>query len=296
MTFAPRTLRDLEAFWVQSGGRSLGIVGSPSHTGGYHLGRDRLYDGPGPGQGDRDYSVQTARDKAGLSDAASAIDLGRLNGSLPALYRFSRWLVEQCRANAPGTRDIREIIYSPDGERVLRWDRQRGYASAPIAGEGDDSHLTHSHVAYYRDAQDRDKRPAFAPYFAAPLPPEDDMPVVSTYIPGQIARIMDATGPANIRSAPSLTAPLVRSIPKGAAESWTVTGWVKGETLAGSDQWITRWDAGKWEYTHRVNVQLVAPPVADCTAAVKAATDPLVARIDAIKAKVAANAADIADD
>ena len=40
----------------------------------------------------------------------------------------------------------------------------------------------------------------------------------------------------------------------------------------------------------------IDPPAADCTAAVKAATDPLVARIAGIKAKVASGASDVADD
>ena len=264
MTYNPATLRDLGAYWTAQGGVNLGVVGNAAHTYGYHLGKDRLKTG--------DYSIQTTRDKAGLTDAASAIDLGRLDGSLPALYRFSRWLVARCRENAPGTRDFREVIYSPDGVKVLRWDRQRGYASAPRPGEADASHITHTHISFYRDSEKRDKRPVFAPYFAVAPQPEDDMPVISTYIPGQVATIADPTGPANIRSAPSVTAPLLRAIPKGSAESWTVTGWVKGEVSGGSDQWITRWANGKWEYTAKVNVRAVAPPL-DVTPYSKADVD-----------------------
>jgi len=260
MTFNPQTLRQLGTYWTDQGGVNLGVVGNAAHTYGYHLGRDRIFDGSGPGKGASDYSIQTARDKAGLSDAASAIDLGRLDRSLPNLYRFSRWLVAQCRANEPGTRDFREIIYSPDGERVLRGDRQRGYASAPRPGEADASHLTHTHISFYRDSEDRDKRPVFAPYFATPPQPEDDMPDISTYVPGQVATIGDPTGPANVRSAPSLTASLLRAIPKGQTETWTVTGWVKGEPSGGSDQWLTRWATGRWEYTAKGNVRAIAPP------------------------------------
>ena len=73
-------------------------------------------------------------------------------------------------------------------------------------------------------------------------------------------------------SAPSLTAPLLRAIPKGSAEAWTVTGWVKGEVSGGSDQWITRWANGKWEYTAKVNVRSVAPPL-DVTPYSKADVD-----------------------
>ena len=99
MSSSPQSLRQLGTYWTAQGGVNLGVVGNAAHTYGYHLGRDRIYDGGGPGKGDRDYSVQTRRDKAGLSDAASAIDLGRLNGSLPKLYRFSRWRGIARRAN-----------------------------------------------------------------------------------------------------------------------------------------------------------------------------------------------------
>ncbi|HSV93276.1 MAG TPA: hypothetical protein VLH81_09370 [Desulfobacterales bacterium] len=178
MTANPRTLRDLGAYWASQGGLNLGVVGSlRTHCRGYHLGRDRIYGPvacrPGgvarPGLGDADYSVRTARDRAGLSNAASAIDLGRLDGSLEQLRAFSRWLVGRCRANRPGTSDIREVIYSPDGRSVLRWDRERGPSSAPRSGEADDSHLTHTHISFYRDSEGRDKRPLLAPYFRRKL-------------------------------------------------------------------------------------------------------------------------------
>lgn len=174
MSIAPRSLLDLQSFWIAQGGVSGGIVGSlTTHCKGYHLGRDRVYGACAcrpknicqPGLGADDYSVQTARDRAGLSNAASAIDLGRLGGSLTNLYAFSSWLVERCRTNQPGTSDLREVIYSPDGKTVLRWDRERGHASAPRPGEADNTHLWHTHVSYYRDSEARDKRPVFAPYF-----------------------------------------------------------------------------------------------------------------------------------
>jgi hypothetical protein len=173
MSVAPRSLLDLQSYWIAQGGVSLGIVGNAVHCKGYHLGRDRIFGACAcrpknicqPGLGSRDYSAQTARDRAGLSNAASAIDLGRLGGSLANLRDFSSWLVERCRTNQPGTADFREIIYSPDGSTVLRWDRERGHASAPRPGEGDDSHLTHTHISFYRDSEDRDKRPVFEPYF-----------------------------------------------------------------------------------------------------------------------------------
>lgn len=166
MTYAPPTITALARYWTQHGGTNLGVVGDTRHvTKGrsYHLGRSQLTSDA--------YSRQTARDRAGLSDAASALDLGRLNGSLGGLRAFSRWLVERCQQNAPGTQDIREVIYTPDGKTVLRWDRERGLKSAPRPGEADLSHLTHTHVSWYRDSEKRAKVGAFAPFFEKPVQP-----------------------------------------------------------------------------------------------------------------------------
>jgi hypothetical protein len=169
MSYAPLTLTALRTYLAGQTGLSLvslGIVGNKAHTRGYHLGRDRIYDGSGgPGTGDADYSVKTARDKAGLTDAASAMDIGNFK----RLREMSKWLVAEAQRNAPGTRDLREIIYTPDGRVVLRWDRERGYASKPQPGEADDSHLTHTHISWYRDAQSRDKTDLFRRFFQ-PLP------------------------------------------------------------------------------------------------------------------------------
>jgi len=163
VTFAPATLVALGRFWTAHGGVNLGVVGDSAHQSkgvSYHLGADQLLAGA--------YSAQTARDRAGLTNAASAIDLGRLDGSLVKLRTFSRWFVLQAQADVPGCSDIREIIYSPDGQIVLRWDRERGYASAPRPGEADTSHLAHTHLSFYRDSEQRTKVALFEPYFATP--------------------------------------------------------------------------------------------------------------------------------
>lgn len=121
----------------------VGIVGDPNHRGGYHCGADRVdLD---------DYSVrESPRDRNGLSDYACALDIGawsmRIAGKTHNLRSMSTWLVAQCKAGAPDTRDIREIIYSPDGTTVRRWDRL-GKRST-----GDSSHRWHTHISYHRDA------------------------------------------------------------------------------------------------------------------------------------------------
>lgn len=168
MSYSPPTLNALVTYWKSKGGVNLGVVGDTSHVNrgvSYHLGADHLVATA--------YSRKTARDKAGLTNAASAMDLGRLDGTLTALRSFSVWLVDQARHNQPGTSDMREIIYTADGKTVLRWDRERGYASLPKGGEADNTHLTHTHVSWYRDAEKRDHTTAFRPYFGdrKPIPP-----------------------------------------------------------------------------------------------------------------------------
>lgn len=198
MTYAPARLRELRAYLAGETGLSavsLGIVGDTAHVKGYHCGRDRIYSPAG--QGAADYSVRTARDRAGLTDAASAMDIGRWSG----LRSMSAWLVIQARQNAPGTSDLREIIYSPDGQAVLRWDRERGPGSAPRPGEADDSHRTHTHISWYRDSEHRDKVALFRRYFE---PPEDD--IVNAYsVPGSFSLLFPKGTP--VYPSPTATAP-----------------------------------------------------------------------------------------
>ncbi|GAB3862688.1 hypothetical protein GCM10029963_69490 [Micromonospora andamanensis] len=135
----------------------VGIVGDVNHRGGYHCGSDRVVT--------NDYSVvESPRDRNGLTLDAAALDVGmfQLNsgGRTHNLVTFSTWCVAQCVANAPDTRDIREIIYSPDGTVVRRWDRL-GRRST-----GDRSHLWHTHFSFFRDSikANRDQRPLFRRY------------------------------------------------------------------------------------------------------------------------------------
>ncbi|HVM29513.1 MAG TPA: peptidoglycan-binding protein [Candidatus Limnocylindrales bacterium] len=184
MTYTPQPLKDLRTAFVGWTGcpRENFSIARSCQPGrgfrGYHLGKDQIFGSQGSCVGQRwdDYSVKTARDKAGLSDARAAIDI-QFNrntldrGAAKLLREFSTWLVAQCQANAAGTADIREVIYSPDGTTVLRYDRERGIKSAPKPGEADKSHTWHTHVSFYRDSEARAKTPTFAGYFkTAPAP------------------------------------------------------------------------------------------------------------------------------
>ncbi|MGI5519636.1 hypothetical protein ACQEUX_01595 [Micromonospora sp. CA-259024] len=147
----------------------VGIVGDASHRGGYHCGSDRVVT--------NDYSVvESPRDRAGLTLDAAALDVGQFEvssgGRTHTMASFSVWCVGQCAANAADTRDIREIIYSPDGTTVKRWDRL-GKRST-----GDSSHRWHTHFSFFRDAikAGRDQRPLFRRYLSSiGLLEDDDM-------------------------------------------------------------------------------------------------------------------------
>lgn len=161
MSYAPASIRALADYWTSHGGVNLGIVGDAAHQArpSYHNGRD-VIEAHGRTR-ETDYSIRTDRDWWGLTNAASAIDLGKLGGSLEQLRDFSTRLVARCRSGAADCEDIREVIWSPDGRVVLRWDRERGVASEPRAGEASDSHLWHTHISWYRDSELRDKTAAF---------------------------------------------------------------------------------------------------------------------------------------
>lgn len=140
-TTAPDDLRVLQRYLHEATGlplNALGIVGDESHTRGYHVGYGDL-----KVHGHlADYSRRQRRDQV-RSDAASALDVG----DWPGLRAFSIDLVIACRRRDPRTASIRQVIYSPDGRHVVQWD-----AIGEQSG-GDDSHLTHTHISFWRDTE-----------------------------------------------------------------------------------------------------------------------------------------------
>lgn len=214
MTFAPKSILDvrrlIQTHIPQLSAVELGIVGDDSHANSgtsYHLGEDALRS--------TSYSiVESPRDRAGLSDAASALDVGwfkiTVKGKTHTLRDLSAWMVGQCRANEADTRDIREIIYSPDGETVKRWDK------LGIRSSGDDSHLTHTHVSWFRDSENRDKTALFRRWFqhiGAIDTPEDDM--TEAELIAAVTKALKGWSEEN---------PLSTTIPKGEGR---VGGWIR---------------------------------------------------------------------
>ncbi|MBM0237747.1 hypothetical protein JNW88_12270 [Micromonospora sp. ATA32] len=177
MTTAPTNLLAVRRLLLDNLGShglasaEVGVVGDTAHQqqgDSYHLGR--------PEQRSTGYSVsESARDRAGLTLDAAALDVGlfsvTVGGRTHNLPSFSTWLVAECMANAPDTRDIREVIYSPDGRTVKRWDRL-GKRST-----GDSSHLFHTHISFFRDAikAGRDQTPLFHRYLTTIGHQEDPM-------------------------------------------------------------------------------------------------------------------------
>lgn len=184
MSYAPATIQAARRLWLDTittlGENEVGIKGDDRHArsgSSYHLGRDAL-------RSDSYSIVESSRDRSGLTDAASALDIGSWSRSVAgkshSLRSFSLWLVAQCKAGAADTKDIREVIYSPDGHTVKRWDRL-GKRST-----GDDSHLAHTHISYYRDSEHHDKAPLFRRYFTEIGLLEDDMATPKEIIEAEI--------------------------------------------------------------------------------------------------------------
>jgi hypothetical protein len=137
---------------VNLSGDSVGIVGDPAHasTGGYHEGNDDL---ARVGRLTADYSKrESARDRPG-TNSASALDIGDFSHHGLTLRALTLNLVVACQYGDPRTRDIREIIYTPDGSSVRRWDR------LGIRPTGDSSHLYHTHLSFFRDSEGRRAAP-----------------------------------------------------------------------------------------------------------------------------------------
>lgn len=161
MTYAPTRLLEVRAVVqpiVMLPNAALGIAPDAAHVGGYHCGwDDRRVAG--------DYSwSESTRDSSHKTNAARAFDLGwfdiQLGGRRVTLIDFNLWFVNELKANAADTRDVREFIYTPDGRTVLRWDRLGKRSS------GDSSHKGHSHTSWFADAETRDKSGPFRRFFA----------------------------------------------------------------------------------------------------------------------------------
>lgn len=122
---------------------ALGIKHGSPQGGGYHEGNDLL---SAAGRLSSDYSKrESPRDRPG-TNSASAFDLG---GDFGDFRRVTLGIVHACQAGDPRCRDIREVIYTPNGQVVQRWDR------LGVRSTGDSTHLSHTHISFFRDSEGR---------------------------------------------------------------------------------------------------------------------------------------------
>ena len=149
MTYAPADLLAVRQYVMGRTGlpaNAVGVAGDDNHPDGYHVGNDAL---AAVGRLTSDYSKrESPRDRPG-TNAASALDIGDFNRDGKTLRGLSLFLVGRCEAGDPRATDIREIIYTPDGKTVRRWDR------LGIRSTGDSSHLYHTHFSFFRDSEGR---------------------------------------------------------------------------------------------------------------------------------------------
>lgn len=121
--------------------------------------------------------------------------------------------------------------------------------------------------------------PAVEPPPTAGTPPisEDQMLTLTKDLTGYAATVKNNT---NVRPAPDRGAAPIRTTT--APEAWTVAGFVKGEDVGGSDQWLMRFGpAGQPEYVHSSTMAgAPTPPIspADYTAKVNEMTARLSAK------------------
>jgi hypothetical protein len=101
-----------------------------------------------------DYSARLLRDRLGLTDDASGVDIAYSwpHGGNKAWLRFNNALAAALPTN-PTLSPIRAINYSPDGSAKYRIDRQ---SSPPFKRTATtDSVTIHTHVEFYRDTESR---------------------------------------------------------------------------------------------------------------------------------------------
>lgn len=169
MSSIPQSTRDAAAV-IRAGAESEGrkafiSIRAARGPHGFHAGKAEIF-GPG-GDGLRDYSVRAKRNRAGLSNASSAMDVTiRGPQNLKRQREFTAFMVAEAKA---GRADLFEII-GPNAEgkaaywskkngwnEVLGWQTKKGWV--PV----DPSHTWHTHFSFWRDTEFSDRAAMFRP-------------------------------------------------------------------------------------------------------------------------------------
>lgn len=169
MSLAPPSLIDVRRYLVAKTGKPTAnfSIRAAKSSRGYHAGRAEIF-GPN-GQGNKDYSVKQPRDKAGLSEASSAIDIKL---PIPQLKALVAYLLAGAKA---GTLDIFELIGPDSTGKANYWSKATGWLPKPKWAPA--SHEWHIHMAFPRDTEFTDRVAIFRPFFEAqPAPTPDPDP------------------------------------------------------------------------------------------------------------------------
>lgn len=269
MTNAPSDLLAVRQYLIGPStpltGAEVGIVGDPSHasTGGYHEGNDDL---ARVGRLDSDYSKrESPRDRPGTNDA-SALDIGWWNGEA-GRRRLSRLALNAALAAAwrrgdPRLRDVREIIYTPDGSTVQRLDR------LGLRSTGDSSHLYHTHLSFFRDSAGR--RAA----------PDNIMGLLREILDGEVATMLDGIDRAQVGNSEHYLQAIVGLTDQASNISDTVSNnLVRPNLLAVA---VKRVDAGVTQLLAAANAETARDAAtAASVAGLRAAVEALVAVVNA---------------
>lgn len=143
-----------------------GIVGDDNHDCGYHIGRSALINrgclhvSRGAGDPREDYSVRLGRDRAGVTESASAFDLGSgwsgHAGGHAAWLRFNVAFLSELIGRDARLNAVRAVNISTDGSTRHRYDREYGFAVQST----NDTVTIHTHMEFYRDTEGKPERAA----------------------------------------------------------------------------------------------------------------------------------------
>lgn len=147
MSTAPQVHKDLKRFLSQQlsvDPKNFSITSAcgTRRVWGYHLGKKEIMSECG--MKFKDYSLDFARDKNGLSNASAGFDI-RLRP--PLLKKLRAFLVG--KASSGRVRLYREVIGPDDNGNAKRWARETKWK----ASDGRDDHEWHIHIGFYRDTE-----------------------------------------------------------------------------------------------------------------------------------------------